>query len=118
MGVKKFNNIESFNLNNRITDKTLNILYINAQSMKNKLDQLEILLHRIKADVHIMAVAETWVKQEEKKYYNLPGYNAVFSSRQKRGRRGCALRQGRPEVSVNQKCGKGKHVFRLDQDGC
>lgn len=62
---------------------TLRILYINSRSMKNKMDELEILIYE--EHVEIIVIAETWVKKQEQKYYNFKNFTSFFVTRKKIG---------------------------------
>ena len=64
-------------------DKNLKILYLNARSLKNKMEEVEIMINEEKIDV--MVVSETWVTKNETKYYNFKMYNSVYATRKKRG---------------------------------
>lgn len=61
----------------------IKMLYLNACSIKNKMDEIELLLQEEEIDV--MIVTETWVKKNEKKYYNFTGFNAVYAARERTG---------------------------------
>lgn len=70
--------------------QNFNILYLNARSVKGKLDSIEAHLAQIEREIHVIVVSETWVKSHEAKYYNLPDYEVTYASRTKRGG-GCAI---------------------------
>ena len=55
----------------------------NARSIKNKIEEIEILVNSYEIDIAI--ISESWVKKNEEKYYNLDNYHAVYSTREKRG---------------------------------
>lgn len=57
----------------------LNILYVNARSIRNKVEDLEDLIKAQKFDVHIIMITESWLYPDEK--INLKGYKAEYSSR-------------------------------------
>lgn len=92
--VQCYQSIDLFNIVNSgsspDTREKINVLYINSQSIKNKLDKIEAYLAQINSETHIIAVTETWVAEHEKKFYNLPDYTVAYSSRAKRGG-GCAI---------------------------
>lgn len=86
MAVTTFSDIHSYccgNMNIKKIDD-LTVIYLNARSIKNKLDEIEILLNEVN-NVSALVVSETWMTKEEEKYFNLPGFSAVFASRKKRG---------------------------------
>ena len=89
--VKQFSSIDLFNTNIQLDKQDLNILYLNAGLVRNKIDKLEAYVAQIKRETHIIMVTETWVDEHEKPYYNLPGYNVVYSSQTKKGGGGCAI---------------------------
>ena len=62
-------------------DKKLKILYLNARSIKNKIEEIEIILNEENIDVAV--ISETWVKKSEEKYYNFNEYNSVYATRKK-----------------------------------
>jgi exonuclease III len=57
-------------------------VYLNIQSLRKKLDQLESLVQSYKCQVHIVVVTEIWLNKDRNKFYNIPGYKAFFSNRQ------------------------------------
>lgn len=63
----------------------LNIMYINARSVRNKIEDIEIVLHSFKNKPDILVVTEVWLYEDEIKYYQITGYNAEISSRSTRG---------------------------------
>lgn len=48
------------------------ILYLNARSLKNKTDEIEIIINEEKIDA--IVITETWVKKNEQKYYNFKNF--------------------------------------------
>lgn len=82
-GIRAFNTIIK-NQSNFIDNK-LNLLYLNARSLRNKMDQLDVLIKQTKIEIHIVVCVETWLKPEEERYFGLPGYNASYVSREKVG---------------------------------
>lgn len=86
--MNKINNIsisELTSLENYKFQKSTNIkiMYLNARSLKNKMDELEVVTHDHEIDV--LVVTETWMKKEEEIFYNLTNFEAVYCSRNKRG---------------------------------
>lgn len=60
-----------------------NILYININSLKNKLDDLELFVHGLnesKTEIYIIAVTNIKIDKESTKFTNLPDYNSYFST--------------------------------------
>lgn len=62
----------------------LRILYINARSLRNKLDDIEIMLNSMQKP-DILVITETWLYENESDYYHITGYNSEFCSREIRG---------------------------------
>lgn len=75
--------------------ENLNIMYMNIQSIRNKLDDLNLMLHKIKTEqkeiIHIIALSEIWIFENENKFYNLDDYNAYFENRQSNRSGGCCV---------------------------
>ncbi|XP_030762137.1 uncharacterized protein LOC115886949, partial [Sitophilus oryzae] len=90
IAVRQFESIDLLNRSLSNNNKSINILYLNACSIKNKLDKLQAYISHIQIQTHIIIVTETWVEKHEENFYNLPGYNVTYSSRTKKGG-GCAI---------------------------
>lgn len=73
----------------------INIIHMNIQSIRNKIDDIEEFLMTIakqtKAKIHIIALSEIWIFQNENKFYNINGYNAYFSNRNDNRSGGCCF---------------------------
>lgn len=63
--------------------KNIKILYMNARSIKNKMDEIEILINNEQID--ILVITETWVKINEINFYNFHSYTPAYATREKRG---------------------------------
>lgn len=76
-------------------ENNLNIIYINIQSLRNKIDDLSLLIEKIekqqKQKVHIIALTEIWIYENENQYYNLNNYNAYFQNREENRSGGCCI---------------------------
>jgi exonuclease III len=59
----------------------LNMLYINAQSIRNKLPEFEAFVHSLQIPIQIIVVTEIWLKKNENQFFNIHGYNSFFSNR-------------------------------------
>lgn len=64
----------------------MNILHINIQSIRNKLNDLSMLITNIenqnsKKKIHVIAHSEIRIYNNENKYYNINGYDVYFSNR-------------------------------------
>lgn len=60
----------------------LKVLYLNTRSIKNKFEDIEDLISNFDEEIHVIILTETWLKPGDEKYYNLPGYQSYFSSRE------------------------------------
>lgn len=79
------------NHSNRTHINDINILYINIRSLRNKLQDLELLIHEQKTLTHIIALTEVFIYENETQYYNINGYDKMFTTRQDRSGGGCAI---------------------------
>lgn len=60
------------------------ILYININSIQNKIEKIESLIKIAEGKnsiVHFIALAEIKLEKEQNKYYNIENYNAYFNNR-------------------------------------
>ena len=67
--------------------KSLTCMTLNPRSMRNKLEKIETLLHRLYL-VDIIAISETWLEPSEVNYFNINNYASIHVHRDKSG--GCA----------------------------
>lgn len=68
-----------------------NLLYLNINSIRNKLYDLEDIAHRNSSKIiHFIALSETRILDNEIVFFNLPNYNAYYSNRED-GHGGAAL---------------------------
>lgn len=63
--------------NNIPLRRHLNLLHINIQSLKKKLNELEALAKITKAD--IITVNETWLEENDEQFFKIQGYDAYFN---------------------------------------
>lgn len=70
------NTLKNINKNNAI-----NILYLNAISMVNKLNDVTLFLDSFDFKVHVLVVTETRITDNEEQFYNIDGYVAYFNNR-------------------------------------
>lgn len=58
-----------------IEKNKLNILHINIQSIRNKIDELYIYINEIekkyKGTIHVIALSEIWIYRNENRFFNL-----------------------------------------------
>jgi hypothetical protein len=71
------------------TNNGIVILYANARSIRNKLDEIKAMTMIYSPD--ILAICETWLASNEVNYYNLDGYEGVFNCRNSDNRGGSTL---------------------------
>lgn len=72
-----------------------NILYININSLQNKLDELEIKLQNFSKNnkdklIHIIALTEVRIHDDATQFFSIPHYNSFYQTRAD-GHGGCAL---------------------------
>lgn len=70
-----------------------NILHININSLQQKIDDLELYIHKLHergVNIHIISVAQIKIHREVTKFYNLSDYNSYFSVNSS-DEAGCAL---------------------------
>lgn len=65
---------------NKIKLLKYNVLYININSINNKLHLLEDIIEDL-GEIHIIALTEIRIFSEQNKYFNLNNYNAYFNNR-------------------------------------
>lgn len=59
----------------------INLLYININSIRNKISEIELQIQQIEKNgksVHLVALTEIKLNEEEIKYYNIEGYTAFY----------------------------------------
>lgn len=79
-----FSNILDFDASNLVKDiNEFRLFYNNIRSLKNKIEEIEILINNYKVDLAILT--ETWINKREKRFYNMNNYNSIYSCRQRQG---------------------------------
>ena len=76
--------IDSDNVNickKKLGDDELFIILLNIRSLKEKLQELEAILNDLLKKPHIIIITETWIKEEEIKFYNLNEYQMIANCR-------------------------------------
>lgn len=80
---------------NIINESDLNILYINIQSLRNKLDDLQVLIEGIEREtnqsIHLIALSEIWIYENENIQFNLTNYDVYFQNRASNRSGGCCI---------------------------
>lgn len=61
----------------------LKVMYLNARSIKNKMEDIEILIFG--ENIEIIVITETWVNKGEEKYYKFKNFNSIWACRRRRG---------------------------------
>lgn len=61
--------------------QNLNIFVLNINRLKNKIPDLEFLLHSLNFNPDIIILVETWLNSDEAKFVNIPGYNTSYYCR-------------------------------------
>jgi hypothetical protein len=62
-------------------NSSINCLYLNAQSLRNSLSDLQNFIDTLTFRIDIVCVVETWIKENEKIYFNLLNYQSFHSIR-------------------------------------
>jgi hypothetical protein len=60
---------------------SINFLYFNARSIRNKFQEIENFINCSSRIFHVIVITETWLHKEEVKYYDLPNYQSFHSTR-------------------------------------
>lgn len=82
--INQFNNILDFNVFNISKGKNgFRTFYQNIRSLKNKIDEVELLINNYDCDLIILT--ETWINDNEKQYYNMNHYSSIYSCRKRQG---------------------------------
>lgn len=78
--------------NSNFNNFGLNVLYLNAVSIRNKLDNITLFIKSFNFKIHIIVICETRLKQNETKIFNIEGYTAHHSTREGKYRGGgCSI---------------------------
>jgi hypothetical protein len=71
-----------------LRESYLNILYLNAQSARNKFDEITALIYdsskRLASEVHAIVITETWFFDSEVMCFDINGYRAYHCNRNNR----------------------------------
>lgn len=82
--VTQFNSLLDFNTFNLSMGKLgFRILYQNIRSLPNKIDEIEVVINNHKVDLAILT--ETWIRENQKKFYNINDFNSIYSCRKRQG---------------------------------
>lgn len=75
--------VTHFNISPTQLDKNsfANVIYLNARSLRNKLETFQNFLDSLTYKVDIIVVTESWLCQEDIPYFNFVSYNSFHSTR-------------------------------------
>lgn len=73
------------------TNNFLNIMCLNAQSIRNKFNDIKHLIYSYNFTIHIIVLTETFLYTNETKHFHLNNYNHYFLCREERRGGGVAI---------------------------
>jgi Reverse transcriptase (RNA-dependent DNA polymerase) len=87
------NNTTTQNVNNIsfTSKKSLKIMYLNAQSLNNKIEDVERLINQLNDQPHVIAVTETWFTNSISKKQIISNYNKISAFRPNRPGGGASI---------------------------
>jgi len=62
--------------------ENLSIVQLNVRSLKKNFEHFKTFLHTFKSLPQIVTLSETWLKEDEDKFYNLPNYKFLSLPRE------------------------------------
>lgn len=74
-----------------LSGNELSIFYVNIRSVRHKFDMFLDYLNSLNHKFSIIALTETWLKNEETSMYNIPGYSAEHQNRDSKNGGGICL---------------------------
>lgn len=74
------------NANNKLP---ISVLYLNMRSLRNKMQDLEVLT--VQKNCDIVIINEIWIKSHETSFYNLRNYHSIYNCRDQQEGGGCAI---------------------------
>lgn len=83
-----YDNIANIKLS---TGSTAKILYINARSIKNKIDEFEHIIKGFNIDIDVICVTESWLSDSDEIYFNLKNYEKITANRPTEGAGGVII---------------------------
>lgn len=76
----------------KFTEKhSLKIIYLNARSLNNKQEEIDYIITALKHNIHIIAITETWIDEDNALLFTFYGYHTIFSCRPKKSGGGSAI---------------------------
>lgn len=81
-GVHNFSNMKKypFEISKKLDDH-LCIILLNIRSIRNKLNELVIFIDELNYKPHIIIITESWLRDNEIKFFNLEGYQTIANCR-------------------------------------
>lgn len=64
-----------------LNQNSLKILYLNARSIRNKIEDLLYIIATTKHQIHIISITEHWLSKEETKTFQIENYSTICSCR-------------------------------------
>lgn len=84
MEVKSYTNLlDYFKCNPLKAKDGFRIVYLNARSIKNKMDEIDILNTKLQID--ILVITETWIHRRDTLFYNFNDFQSIYSCRNREG---------------------------------
>lgn len=74
-----------------IKKETWNFVYVNARSVKNKIEEIVALTKISDVKVDFVIIVETWIKVNEERYVSFDGYEIYNAGRSERSGGGSAI---------------------------
>lgn len=75
----------------KVTNDTFSIIHINSQSLKRKFSKITEFFGGLKKNFKVIAITETWLKEEYVNTIQIEGYNFFYVNRNDRGGGGVGL---------------------------
>lgn len=73
------------------SSENLSVMYLNARSLRNKIDYINTLIKSLTTKIHAVVVTEHWLHDEETQFFNLDNYNAYYLCRKNKDGGGVAV---------------------------
>lgn len=72
----------SYSLNcNNYSDSNLNIIHLNAQSIRNKFSEIKSLINSFHCNIDVIVISEIFIYSNEHTLFQIPNFKAFYSSR-------------------------------------
>lgn len=87
--------VEHYINNPNFFEESLNIIHINIQSIRDKLDEIDLIIkdfvNKHDKTIHFIALSEIWIYQNENYLYQIDDYESFFSNRDGNRSGGCCI---------------------------